>query len=420
MSGNRPNVINKGLDSIEDAIEAIKKGEIIIVVDDEDRENEGDFIASAQLATPKTINFMARFGRGLICAPLPKERCQELDLPPMVGKNTSFHETAFTVSVDLLGQGCTSGISAQDRSKTVQALVDPRSKPEDFGRPGHIFPLISQEKGVIRRAGHTEAVVDLTRLAGLRPGGVLVEIMNEDGTMARLPELLKIAQEFELKIVTIKDLIAYRLKQESLIDRGVRVSLPTDHGNFDLIPYRQKSNGQEHIALVKGTWTDNDSVLVRVHSSCVTGDIFGSYRCDCGPQLHKAMEMIDREGKGAVIYMNQEGRGIGLFNKMAAYKLQEEGQDTVEANINLGFDEDERDYGVGAQILRDLGIKKIRLITNNPKKRAGLEGYGIQIVENVALEISPNPHNAFYLQTKRDKMGHFLHLHLDFPDPELT
>ncbi len=420
MSGNRPNVINKSLDSIEDAIEAIRKGEIIIVVDDEDRENEGDFIASAQLATAKTINFMARFGRGLICAPLPKERCQELDLPPMVGKNTSFHETAFTVSVDLLGQGCTSGISAQDRAKTVQALVDPRSKPEDFGRPGHIFPLISREKGVIRRAGHTEAVVDLTRLAGLRPGGVLVEIMNDDGTMARLPELLGIAEEFNLKIVTIKDLIAYRLKQESLIDRGVKVNLPTEHGDFDLIPYRQKSNGQEHIALIKGTWSDDEPILVRVHSSCVTGDIFGSCRCDCGPQLHKAMEMIDREGKGAVIYMNQEGRGIGLFNKMAAYKLQEEGQDTVEANINLGFDEDERDYGVGAQILRDLGIKKIRLITNNPKKRAGLEGYGIQIVDNVALEISPNPHNAFYLQTKRDKMGHFLHLHLDYPDPELT
>lgn len=420
MSGNQPNVINKSLDSIEDAIEAIRKGEIIIVVDDEDRENEGDFIASAQLTTPKTINFMARFGRGLICVPLPEERCQELDLPPMVGKNTSFHETAFTVSVDLLGQGCTSGISAQDRAKTVNALVDPRSKPEDLGRPGHIFPLISREKGVLRRAGHTEAVIDLTRLAGLRSGGVLVEIMNDDGSMARLPELLLIAQKFRLKIVTIKDLIAYRLKQESLIDRGVQVNLPTDHGNFELIPYRQKSNGLEHIALIKGTWTDEEPVLVRVHSSCVTGDIFGSYRCDCGPQLHTAMDMIEHEGKGALIYMNQEGRGIGLFNKMMAYKLQEQGQDTVEANINLGFDEDERDYGVGAQILRDLGIKKLRLITNNPKKRAGLEGYGIQIVENVALEIQPNPHNAFYLQTKRDKMGHFLHLHLDYPDPDLT
>jgi 3,4-dihydroxy 2-butanone 4-phosphate synthase / GTP cyclohydrolase II len=413
MSGNQPNVTSKSLDKIEDAIEAIRNGEIIIVVDDEDRENEGDFIASAQLTTPKTINFMARNGRGLICTPLPEERCQELDLPPMVGKNTSFHETAFTVSVDLLGQGCTSGISAQDRAKTVNALVDPRSKAEDFGRPGHIFPLIGRDKGVLRRAGHTEAAVDLTRLAGLQPGGVLVEIMNDDGSMARLPELLKIASEHNLKIVTIKDLIAYRLRQESLIDRGPNVNLPTDHGTFDLVPYRQKSNGLEHVALVKGTWTDDEPVLVRVHSSCVTGDVFGSYRCDCGPQLHTAMEMIEKEGKGALIYMNQEGRGIGLFNKMAAYKLQEQGQDTVEANLNLGFDEDERDYGVGAQILRDLGIRKIRLITNNPKKRAGLEGYGIQIVENVALEITPNPHNAFYLQTKRDKMGHFLHLHPD-------
>lgn len=420
MSGNQPSVINKNLDRIEEAIEAIRNGEIIIVVDDEDRENEGDFIASAQLTTPKTINFMARFGRGLICTPLPEERCMELDLPPMVGTNTSFHETAFTVSVDLLGQGCTSGISAHDRAKTVNALVDPRSRPEDFGRPGHIFPLISREKGVIRRAGHTEAAVDFTRLAGLRPGGVLVEIMNEDGSMARLPELLKIADEFGLKIVAIKDLIAYRLKQESLIDRGVQVNLPTEYGNFDLIPYQQKSNGLEHIALIKGTWTDDEPVLVRVHSSCLTGDIFGSCRCDCGPQLHKAMEMIEKEGKGAIIYMNQEGRGIGLFNKMKAYKLQEQGQDTVEANINLGFEEDERDYGVGAQILRDLEIKKIRLITNNPKKRAGLEGYGIQIIENVNLEIQPNPHNAFYLQTKRDKMGHFLHLHLDYPTSDQT
>jgi len=420
MSGNQPNVISKKLDRIEDAIESIRRGEIIIVVDDEDRENEGDFVASAQLTTAKTINFMARYGRGLICTPLPKERCQELDLPPMVGNNTSFHETAFTVSIDLLGQGCTSGISAQDRAKTVNALVDPRTKPEDLGRPGHIFPLISREKGVLRRAGHTEAAVDLTRLAGLRPGGVLVEIMNDDGTMARLPELMEVAEEFGLKIISVKDLIAYRLKQESLIERGVQVNLPTKYGDFDLIPYRQKSNGQEHIALIKGSWTDDESVLVRVHSSCMTGDVFASYRCDCGSQLHTAMEMINREGKGALIYMNQEGRGIGLFNKIKAYKLQEEGQDTVEANINLGFAEDERDYGVGAQILRDLGIKKIRLITNNPKKRAGLEGYGIQIIENVALEIQPNTHNAFYLQTKRDKMGHFLHLHLDLPDPELT
>ena len=414
MSGNRPNGTNRTVDTIEEAIESIRNGEIIIVVDDEDRENEGDFIAAAQLATPRIINFMAMHGRGLICVPLPEERCQELDLPLMVGKNTSFHATAFTISVDLLGQGCTTGISAQDRARTVQALVDPRSRPEDFGRPGHIFPLISKSKGVIRRAGHTEAAVDLSILAGLRPGGVLVEIMNDDGTMARLPQLLQIAEEFNLKIITIKDLIAYRLQQESLIERGVTVNLPTHFGNFELIPYRQKSNGLEHIALVKGTWEKDEPVMVRVHSSCVTGDIFGSYRCDCGPQLHKAMEMIDREGKGALIYMNQEGRGIGLFNKIKAYQLQEQGQDTVEANLNLGFDEDERDYGVGAQILRDLGIQRIKLITNNPRKRAGLEGYGIQIVENVALEIEPNRHNAFYLQTKRDKMGHFLHLPIDY------
>jgi len=334
-----------------------------------------------------------------------------------VGRNTSFHETAFTISVDLLGQGCTTGISAHDRSKTVQALVDPKSKPEDFGRPGHIFPLMSKSKGVLRRAGHTEAVVDLTRLAGLRPGGVLVEIMNDDGSMARLPELFRIADQFQLRIVSIKDLISYRLQQESLIERGVRVNLPTAYGNFDLIPYLQKSNGLEHVALVKGEWDPDEPVLVRVHSSCITGDVFGSFRCDCGPQLHGAMQMIEREGAGALIYMNQEGRGIGLFNKMKAYKLQEEGQDTVEANLNLGFDEDERDYGVGAQILRDLGIKKIRLITNNPRKRAGLEGYGIHIVQNVPLEIRPNEHNAFYLQTKRDKMGHFLHLHTDIDRP---
>jgi 3,4-dihydroxy 2-butanone 4-phosphate synthase/GTP cyclohydrolase II len=415
MSGSQPKDINRKLDTIEEAIEAIRNGETIIVVDDEDRENEGDFIASAQLATAKTINFMARVGRGLICVPLPEERCQELDLPPMVGKNTSFHATAFTVTVDLLGQGCTTGISAQDRAKTVQALVDPRSKPEDFGRPGHIFPLISKSKGVLRRAGHTEAAVDLTILAGLRSGGVLVEIMNDDGTMARLPELLKIADDHNLRIIAIKDLIAYRLRQESLIERGEQVSLPTAYGDFSLIPYRQKSNGLEHIALIKGTWEPDEPVMVRVHSSCITGDIFGSYRCDCGPQLHNAMQMIEKAGKGALIYMNQEGRGIGLFNKMKAYRLQELGQDTVEANLNLGFGEDERDYGVGAQILRDLGLHKIRLITNNPKKRAGLEGYGIHIVENMAIEISPNPFNAFYLQTKRDKMGHYLHLHPDHP-----
>lgn len=416
MSGSQPKDINKKLDTIEEAIEAIRNGEIIIVVDDEDRENEGDFIASAQLATVKTINFMASVGRGLICVPLPEERCQELDLPPMVGKNTSFHATAFTVTVDLLGQGCTTGISAHDRAKTVQALVDPRSKPEDFGRPGHIFPLISKSKGVIRRAGHTEAAVDLTILAGLQPGGVLVEVMNDDGTMARLPELLRIADEHNLKIIAIKDLIAYRLRQESLIERGVQVNLPTAYGDFNLIPYRQKSNGLEHIALLKGTWKPDEPVMVRVHSSCITGDIFGSFRCDCGPQLHNAMLMIEKAGKGALIYMNQEGRGIGLFNKMKAYRLQELGQDTVEANLNLGFAEDERDYGVGAQILRDLDLHKIRLITNNPKKRAGLEGYGIQIVENLGIEIAPNEHNVFYLQTKRDKMGHYLHLHNDLPE----
>ncbi|MFA5219329.1 MAG: bifunctional 3,4-dihydroxy-2-butanone-4-phosphate synthase/GTP cyclohydrolase II [Bacteroidales bacterium] len=413
MSGNQQNDTNKTVSTIEEAIESIRRGELIIVVDDEDRENEGDFIGAAQLVTPKIINFMATHGRGLICVPLPEERCQELDLPPMVGRNTSFHATAFTVSVDLLGQGCTTGISAQDRAKTVQALVDPCAKPEDFGRPGHIFPLISKSKGVLRRAGHTEAAVDLSVLAGLNRGGVLCEIMNDDGTMARLPQLLQIAKEHNLKIITIKDLIAYRLKQESLIERGVTVNLPTRYGNFELIPYRQKSNGLDHVALIKGTWEKDEPVMVRVHSSCATGDIFGSYRCDCGPQLHKAMEMIDQEGKGALIYMNQEGRGIGLFNKIKAYQLQEQGQDTVEANINLGFKEDERDYGVGAQILRDLGIQQIRLITNNPKKRVGLEGYGIQIIENIPLEIEPNTHNAFYLQTKRDKMGHFLHLPLD-------
>ena len=418
MSGNQRKDTSNPFDSIEDAIHAIRNGDIIIVVDDEDRENEGDFIAAAELVTPKTINFMARYGRGLICTPLPEERCEELDLPMMVGKNTSYHATAFTVSVDLLGQGCTTGISAQDRAKTVQALVDSKTRPEDLGRPGHIFPLRALSKGVIRRAGHTEAAVDLTRLAGLRPGGVLVEIMNDDGSMARLPELIDIARNFDLKIISIKDLIAYRLKQESLIERGVKIHLPTEFGEFELVPYRQKSNGLEHIALVKGTWNPDDVVLIRVHSSCVTGDIFGSYRCDCGTQLHTALQMIDREGKGALIYMNQEGRGIGLFNKIMAYHLQEQGQDTVEANLNLGFLDDERDYGVGAQILRDLSIQRIRLITNNPRKRAGLEGYGIQIVENVPLEIQPNPHNSFYMHTKKEKMGHSFQFLSETPDPE--
>lgn len=415
MSGNQPKEINKELSSIDEAIEAIRKGEIIIVVDDEDRENEGDFIAAAELVTTEIINFMAKEGRGLICASLPESRCQELDLPLMVGKNTSSHSTAFTVSVDLIGHGCTTGISATDRAKTIQALVDPDTRPEDLGRPGHIFPLKAMNKGVLRRAGHTEAAIDLTRMAGLKPGGVLVEIMSEDGSMARLPELLEIARRFNLHIISIEDLIAYRLEKETLIERGEEVNLPTEYGDFRLIPYRQITNGLEHIALVKGQPQPHEEVMVRVHSSCVTGDIFGSLRCDCGPQLHKAMEMVHQAGAGAVIYMNQEGRGIGLFNKLKAYKLQEEGQDTVEANLNLGFQADERDYGVGAQILRDLGIRKMKLITNNPKKRAGLEGYGLLITENIPLIIEPNPHNEFYLKTKQQKMGHALHFHHGLP-----
>ncbi len=398
------------LNTIEEAIEDIKAGKIIIVVDDKDRENEGDFITAGELITDEKVNFMAMHGRGLICMALPEKRCEDLELEMMVGKNTSLHETNFTVSVDLIGQGCTTGISAQDRSKTIYALVDSVTKPEDLARPGHIFPLKAKERGVLRRAGHTEAVVDLTRLAGLKPGGALVEIMNEDGTMARLPDLLKIAEKFNLKIVSIEDLISYKLKIESLIQKGVRVKLPTEFGSFDLIAYRQISNGLEHVALIKGEWTEDESVLVRVHSSCVTGDIFHSYRCDCGPQLENSMRMIDAEGKGVLLYMMQEGRGIGLFNKIMTYKLQEEGKDTVEANLELGFHSDERDYGIGAQILRDLGIRKIRLITNNPVKRAGLEGYGLEIVENVAMEIPPNKFNEFYLQTKRDKMGHNLKL----------
>ena len=399
------------LNTIEEAVEAIKNGEIIIVVDDEDRENEGDFITSAELITPEKVNFMATHGRGLICAAIPETRCAELDLDLMIGKqqNTSLHETPFTVSVDLIGQGCTTGISASDRSKTIKALVDNNTKPEDLGRPGHIFPLKAKNMGVLRRAGHTEATVDLTRLAGLKPGGALVEIMNEDGTMARLPDLFKVAERFNLKIITIKDLIAYRLQKESLIERGEKVKMPTDYGNFELIPYRQISNGLEHSALIKGEWKKDEPVLVRVHSSCVTGDIFGSQRCDCGAQLHEAMRMVEKEGKGCVLYMNQEGRGIGYFNKIKTYKLQEQGYDTVEANHKLGFDDDERDYGVGAQILRDLGICKIRLMTNNPVKRAGLEGYGLKIVEIVPIEIEPNPHNHFYMETKKVKMGHDLH-----------
>lgn len=398
------------LNTIEEAIDDIKQGKIVIVVDDENRENEGDFIAAADLVTPETINFMAMVGRGLICAAITEERCEELELEMMVGHNTSLHNTAFTVSVDFQGPGCTTGISAADRAMTVKSLTDPRTRPEDLARPGHIFPLKAKRNGVLRRSGHTEAAVDLARLAGLNPGGVLVEVMNDDGSMARLPQLAEIAAKYGLKLITIKDLIAYRLKFQSIIIKGTEVDLPTDFGHFRLIPFIQKSNGLEHVALIKGTWVREEPVLVRVHSSCVTGDIFGSSRCDCGEQLHKAMKMIEKTGKGVIIYLNQEGRGIGLFNKIKAYKLQENGLDTVDANIQLGFNEDERDYGVGASMMHAIGLGKIRLISNNPIKRAGLEGYGIQIVENIPLVIEPNKHNQFYLETKRDKMGHFLNI----------
>jgi 3,4-dihydroxy 2-butanone 4-phosphate synthase/GTP cyclohydrolase II len=394
------------LDSIEEAIEEIKNGKVIVVVDDEDRENEGDFICAAEKITPELVNFMIKEGRGLMCAPLTVERCLELGLDPMVRKNTAEHETAFTVSVDLLGQGCTTGISASDRSKTIQALVNSNTKAEDLGRPGHIFPLIAAEGGVLRRTGHTEAAIDFAKLAGLNPAGVLIEILNEDGTMARLPECRVLADKFNLKLVSIKDLIAYRLEKESLIKREIGVNMPTNWGNFELIAFRQINNNQLHLALVKGTWDENEPLLVRVHSSCVTGDIFGSCRCDCGPQLHAAMEMVEKNGKGVIVYMNQEGRGIGLLNKLKAYKLQEQGRDTVEANLELGFGADERDYGVGAQILRNLGVSKIKLISNNPKKRVGLMGYGLEIVESVHIEIESNPHNEAYLMSKRDKMGH--------------
>ncbi len=394
------------LNTIDEALEAIRNGEVIIVVDDEDRENEGDFLTAARNVTPEIINFMATHGRGLICAPLIEDRCDELQLDLMVSHNTVLHETPFTVSVDLRGHGCTTGISASDRAKTVQALINPETKPEELGKPGHIFPLRAKRGGVLRRAGHTEATIDIARLAGFEPAGVLVEIMNEDGTMARLPELLKVAERFNLKIISIKDLIEYRLQKESLIERLIDVKLPTDFGDFDLVAYKQVSTGENHLALIKGEWKKDEPVLVRVHSSCVTGDIFGSCRCDCGPQLHAAMDMVEKAGKGVVLYMNQEGRGIGLINKLKAYKLQEEGMDTVQANEALGFNMDHRDYGVGAQILRDLGITKLSLITNNPKKRVGLMGYGLEIVDNVPIEISPNPHNEKYLQTKRDKMGH--------------
>ncbi|PTX19019.1 3,4-dihydroxy-2-butanone 4-phosphate synthase [Pontibacter mucosus] len=396
------------LDSIESAIEDIRQGKVVIVVDDDDRENEGDFVCAAEKITPEIVNFMATHGRGLICAPLTEERCDELGLELMVGRNTALHATPFTVSVDLIGHGCTTGISASDRAKTIQALVDPNTDPESLGKPGHIFPLKAKKEGVLRRAGHTEAAVDLARLAGLAPAGVLVEIMNEDGSMARVPDLVKVAERFNLKLISIKDLIAYRLKKESLITREIVVQMPTDYGLFDLYAFTQRSNGAKHLALVKGTWEEGEPVLVRVHSSCVTGDIFGSCRCDCGPQLHEAMRMVEREGRGVIVYMNQEGRGIGLLNKLKAYKLQEQGLDTVEANLELGFGMDERDYGVGAQILRDLGVTKMRLISNNPRKRTGLMGYGLEVVERVPIEVMPNEHNQKYLTTKRDKLGHLI------------
>lgn len=394
------------LDSIESAIQDIKDGKVVIVVDDADRENEGDFVAAARCVTPEMINFMATHGRGLICAPLVEDRCVKLGLDLMVQNNNAAYETPFTVSVDLIGHGCTTGISASDRAKTIQALIDPNINPDELGKPGHIFPLKAKKGGVLRRAGHTEASIDLARLAGFEPAGVIVEIMNEDGTMARLPELAVIAKKFNLKLIAIKDLIEYRIKHESLIERQIRVNMPTEWGDFKMVAYKQTTNDQNHLALVKGTWEKDEPILVRVHSSCVTGDIFGSCRCDCGPQLHSAMEMVDKAGKGVVVYMNQEGRGIGLLNKLKAYELQEKGMDTVEANLALGFEMDQRDYGIGAQILRDLGVTKMKLMSNNPKKRTGLIGYGLEIVDNVPIEIDANDHNRFYLQTKRDKMGH--------------
>jgi 3,4-dihydroxy 2-butanone 4-phosphate synthase/GTP cyclohydrolase II len=396
--------------TIEELIADMRQGKMVVLVDDEDRENEGDFLTAARNATPEIINFMATHGRGLICAPLVEDRCDELGLDLMVRSNSAAYETPFTVSVDLIGHGCTTGISASDRAKTILALIDPEINPEELGKPGHIFPLRAKKGGVLRRAGHTEAATDLSRLAGFEPAGVIVEILNEDGTMARLPQLMEIAEKFDLKIVSIADLIEYRIKHESLIERVVDVKMPTERGDFELHAFREINTGTEHLALVKGKWEKDEPIFVRVHSSCLTGDIFGSCRCDCGPQLHKAMEMIETEGKGAIIYMNQEGRGIGLINKLKAYKLQEEGYDTLEANIKLGFKGDERDYGIGAQIIRELGISKMRLMSNNPTKRTGLIGYGLEIIENVPLEIESNEHNELYLKTKRDKMGHVLKL----------
>lgn len=398
----------RSLNTIEEALEDIRNGKVVIVVDDEDRENEGDFVAAARMATPEMINFMATHGRGLICAPLVEDRCEELKLELMVSSNDSLFETPFTISVDLKGHGTTTGISATDRSKTVQALIDPATKPDDLARPGHIFPLKAKRGGVLRRAGHTEAAIDLARMCDFEPAGVIVEIMKEDGSMARLPDLFEIADRFSLKIISIKDLIAYRLKKETLVKKELSIELPTEFGDFKLTAYTQTTTGQQHLVIHKGEWTEDEPVMVRVHSSCMTGDIFGSCRCDCGPQLHKALEILEKEGKGLVIYMNQEGRGIGLLNKLKAYKLQEEGLDTVEANLRLGFKMDERDYGIGAQILRDMGVVKMKLLTNNPTKRAGLTGYGLEIVENIPLEINSNQYNKLYLQTKRDKMGHSL------------
>ncbi|WP_291581358.1 bifunctional 3,4-dihydroxy-2-butanone-4-phosphate synthase/GTP cyclohydrolase II [Bacteroides sp.] len=396
------------LNTIDEAIADFKEGNFVIVVDDEDRENEGDFIIAAEKITPEKVNFMMTHGRGVLCAPITEERCAELELDMQVTANTSIYETPFTVTVDLL-PGCTTGVSMHDRAATIRALADPDTKPTDLGRPGHVNPLRARSRGVLRRAGHTEASVDLAKLAGLYPAAALIEIINEDGTMARLPQLMEVAKRFGLKIISIKDLIAYRVHMESLVEKGVEVNMPTQYGNFRLIPFRQKSNGMEHVAIFKGTWSEDEPILVRVHSSCMTGDIFGSCRCDCGEQLHKALEMIDAAGKGVVVYMNQEGRGIGLMHKMEAYKLQEEGYDTVDANIHLGFDPDERDYGVGAHILRELGVHKMRLMTNNPIKRVGLEAYGLEIVENVPIETVPNPYNERYLKTKKERMGHTLH-----------
>lgn len=397
------------LNTIKEAVEDFREGKFLIVVDDEDRENEGDFIVAAEKITPEKVNFMMTYGRGVLCAPITEERCDELELDMQVSRNTSILETPFTVTVDKLGGGCTTGVSMFDRAQTILALADPKTKPSDLGRPGHVNPLRARSRGVLRRSGHTEATIDLARLAGLYPAGALIEIINSDGTMARLPDLLKIARRFDIKIISIHDLIAYRLKEDSIVEQGVEVDMPTEYGHFRLIPFKQKSNGLEHIALIKGTFEKDEPVLVRVHSSCATGDIFGSMRCECGEQLHKAIQMIDKEGKGVIVYLNQEGRGIGLMEKIKAYKLQEEGFDTVDANLHLGHQADERDYGVGAQILRNLGVTKMRLITNNPVKRVGMEAYGLTVIENVPIEITPNKYNAFYLKTKKDRMGHTLH-----------